>query len=118
ARSTGSPSCLGGVATVPSSGAALARLACAVGMLGMGNGSVFQLVPQRFPDRVGIMTGVIGAAGGLGGFLLPSLLGSIKDNTGSFGMGFSILAGLALAGLVALVFFLGRLLRAGVGGVY
>ena len=32
--------------------------------LGMGNGSVFQLVPQRFRQEVGIMTGIVGAAGG------------------------------------------------------
>ena len=43
-------------------------LFCAMGMLGMGNGAVFQLVPQRFAGRIGIMTGIVGAAGGLGGF--------------------------------------------------
>jgi MFS transporter, NNP family, nitrate/nitrite transporter len=69
----------------------------------MGNGSVFQLVPQRFPDRVGIMTGIVGAAGGLGGFLLPSVLGYMKDRTGSFGAGFAILACCFLAGFLVLV---------------
>ncbi|MCX6020359.1 MAG: NarK/NasA family nitrate transporter [Chloroflexi bacterium] len=45
-----------------------------VGMafLGMGNGSVFQLVPQRFQSQIGIATGVVGAVGGLGGFVLPT----------------------------------------------
>ena len=51
----------------------------AMGLLGMGNGAVFQLVPQRFPDRIGLVTGVVGAAGGLGGFFLPTLLGAVKD---------------------------------------
>jgi MFS transporter, NNP family, nitrate/nitrite transporter len=46
----------------------------AMAMPGMGNGTVFQLVPQRFRDRVGLMTGLVGAAGGLGGFLLPNVL--------------------------------------------
>ena len=80
---------MAGVATLPAAGVALAFLAVGMGLLGMGNGSVFQLVPQRFPGAVGIMTGIVGAAGGLGGFLLPSLLGTLKDKTGSFGTGFA-----------------------------
>lgn len=103
--------CLEGVATLPPAPVALGLLVGAMAMLGMGNGSVFQLVPQRFPDRVGIMTGVIGAAGGFGGFLLPSLLGSIKDRTGSFGLGFAIFGALALSGAAALFFYLGRVWR-------
>jgi NNP family nitrate/nitrite transporter-like MFS transporter len=71
----------------------------AVGMLGLGNGSVFQLVPQRFPNDIGILTGIVGAAGGLGGFCLPNLLGSMKQLTGSFSGSFLILglAGFACA---------------------
>lgn len=59
-----------------------------MGALGMGNGAVFQLVPQRFQREIGVVTGVVGAAGGLGGFFLPSLLGLFKDLTGSYGTGF------------------------------
>ncbi|MEO7910675.1 MAG: nitrate/nitrite transporter [Roseiflexaceae bacterium] len=70
--------------------------------LGMGNGAVFQLVPQRFQQQIGIATGVIGAVGGLGGFFLPNLLGIVKQNTGSFGAGFLVLSGVALAALVLL----------------
>jgi len=95
--------CMAGVSTLPAAGVALAFLAIGMGLLGMGNGSVFQLLPQRFPGSVGILTGVVGAAGGLGGFLLPSLLGTLKDQTGSFGTGFAVLAMLACAGLTALV---------------
>ena len=43
-----------------------------MGLLGMGNGAVFQLVPQRFPREIGVITGVVGAAGGIGGFFLPT----------------------------------------------
>ena len=45
-----------------------------VGMLalGMGNGSVFQLVPQRFRSEIGVMTGLVGMTGGIGGFYLAS----------------------------------------------
>jgi NNP family nitrate/nitrite transporter-like MFS transporter len=107
---TGISLCLAGVATLPSVSIALVLLVMAMGMLGMGNGSVFQLVPQRFAGKVGIMTGIVGAAGGFGGFLLPSLLGSIKDRTGSFGMGFAIFAAMVLAGAAALL-YLGRVWR-------
>lgn len=95
--------CLGSVATLPPAWLALAFLAIGMGLLGMGNGSVFQLVPQRFATSVGIMTGIIGAAGGFGGFLLPSLLGFVKDKTGSFGIGFAVLTLLMLTGVTALL---------------
>jgi NNP family nitrate/nitrite transporter-like MFS transporter len=99
--------CLSAVATLPPAFAALSILALGMAMLGMGNGAVFQLVPQRFPERVGILTGVVGAAGGFGGFLLPSILGSIKQATGSFGIGFAVLASAALGGVAALLYLKG-----------
>ncbi len=71
-----------------------------VACLGMGNGSVFGLVPLRFRKEIGVMTGVVGAAGGLGGFFLPTLLGYFKDAAGSYGIGFAVFG---LASLVALV---------------
>ncbi len=92
------------VAFLPPPALALAFLAVGMGLLGMGNGSVFQLVPQRFAERVGIMTGIVGAAGGLGGFLLPSVLGLVKDKTGSFGVGFAILALAMVSGAVSLLY--------------
>jgi NNP family nitrate/nitrite transporter-like MFS transporter len=74
-----------------------------MGVLGMGNGAVFQLVPQRFPDRIGLVTGVVGAAGGLGGFFLPTLLGSIKDLTGQYTIGLFGVAALFVAGTLVLL---------------
>ena len=70
--------------------------------LGLGNGAVFQLVPQRFRTDIGIATGVVGAAGGLGGFALPTLLGQLKLTTGSFASGFGVLALAAAAALLVL----------------
>ena len=67
-----------------------------MGLLGMANGSVFQLVPLRFPKEIGIITGIVGAAGGVGGFFLPTLLGGLKQWTGTFGGGFALFAGAAL----------------------
>jgi NNP family nitrate/nitrite transporter-like MFS transporter len=95
---------LGTIATLPVPAIAVAVFALLMAMLGMGNGSIFQLVPQRFAGRVGIMTGLIGAAGGFGGFMLPSLLGVLKDRTGTFSTGFIVIAALFICGLSALVY--------------
>jgi NNP family nitrate/nitrite transporter-like MFS transporter len=70
--------------------------------LGTGNGSVFQLVPQRFQAEIGVMTGLVGMAGGIGGFYLASSLGLAKQFTGSFATGFLIFAGLAVVALLGL----------------
>jgi MFS transporter, NNP family, nitrate/nitrite transporter len=67
--------------------------------LGMGNGAVFQLVPQRFRKEIGVMTGMVGMAGGVGGFYLASSLGYSKQITGSYQLGFLIFAGLAMLAL-------------------
>lgn len=68
-----------------------------MGILGLGNGAVFQLVPQRFPKEIGVLTGIVGAAGGIGGFLLPTLLGTVKQFTDSYSGGFLVFAGVAFA---------------------
>lgn len=68
-----------------------------LGCLGMGNGALFQLVPQRFPKEIGVLTGVVGAAGGLGGFCLPLALGGLRELTGTFAHGFLLYASLSFA---------------------
>ena len=94
---------LSAAAVLPPLRVMVAILFVAVGCLGMGNGAVFQLVPQRFAERRGLVTGIVGAAGGLGGFFLPSLLGAMKDGTGSFGPGLLLVACAFLAGALALL---------------
>jgi NNP family nitrate/nitrite transporter-like MFS transporter len=91
-----------GVGLLPSLPLVTILLFLGMSCLGMGNGSVFQLVPQRFRQEIGVVTGVVGAAGGVGGFLLPSFLGIFKDLTGSYGTGFFLLAGMAFYCLMAL----------------
>jgi MFS transporter, NNP family, nitrate/nitrite transporter len=59
--------------------------------IGLGNGAVFKLVPQYFPRSVGSVTGLVGAAGGLGGFFPPLVLGFVKEATGNFVAGFVML---------------------------
>ncbi|MEI7431866.1 MAG: nitrate/nitrite transporter [Betaproteobacteria bacterium] len=87
---------------LPQAWMALVAFVCAMFALGMGNGAVFQLVPQRFRKEIGVMTGLVGMAGGLGGFYLASSLGLSEQLTGSYRFGlltFAALAILALAGL-------------------
>jgi len=81
---------------------ALALFVTAMLAFGMGNGSVFQLVPQRFRHEIGIMTGLVGMTGGVGGFFLASSLGLSKQLTGSYQTGFLAFASLALVALVSL----------------
>jgi len=76
--------------------------------LGMGNGAVFQLVPQRFRKEIGIMTGIVGMAGGVGGFYLASSLGFSKQITGSYSLGLIVFSLLALVALVGLTIIKNR----------
>ncbi|MDD5201238.1 MAG: MFS transporter [Terrimicrobiaceae bacterium] len=80
----------------------LALLLVASGSFGMANGSVFQLLPQRFAREIGVMTGLVGCGGGIGGFLLATMLGYSKGWTGSYSAGllvFAALAAVAIGGL-------------------
>lgn len=87
---------------LPNAWAALAVFVLAMLALGMGNGAVFQLVPQRFRNEIGVMTGLVGTAGGVGGFYLASSLGYSKQLTGSYQAGLLIFAALAIAALLGL----------------
>lgn len=60
--------------------------------IGLGNGAVFKLVPEYFPNSVGSVTGLVGAAGGLGGFFPPLIVGSVRQATGAFTWGFVLLS--------------------------
>lgn len=81
---------------------ALALFACGMFAFGMGNGSVFQLVPQRFRHEIGVMTGLVGMTGGVGGFFLASSLGMSKQITGHYQAGLLLFASLAVLALVGL----------------
>ncbi|MEF2094115.1 nitrate/nitrite transporter [Peribacillus sp. NPDC096447] len=75
-----------------------------IGMLflGMGNGAVFQLVPQRFSKEIGFITGIVGAAGGVGGFLVPNILGTLKQITGTYSTGFLVFSAVGIVALLIL----------------
>lgn len=81
---------------ISSSTVALALFVVAMLSLGAGNGAVFQLVPQRFHKEIGVMTGLIGMAGGIGGFCLTAGLGAIKQHTGDYQLGLWLFASLGV----------------------
>ena len=74
----------------------------AMSALGTGNGAIFQLIPLRFPRRMGVVTGLVGTAGGLGGFLLAWGYGLFRDWTGGYETGFMVVAGLSMLALLGL----------------
>jgi NNP family nitrate/nitrite transporter-like MFS transporter len=86
----------------PLAGAA-ALLATLYLCFGLGNGATFQLVPHRWKGKTGLMTGIIGAAGGIGGFYLPVVMGIAKESTGSYQMGFTTFGILAAAAFALVV---------------
>ncbi len=86
-------------ASLPPAVVALPLLFCGMAALGMGNGAIFQQVPQRFQEEIGLISGIVGAAGGIGGFFLPPLLSKMKALTHSYAGGF------LLFGLIALLCF-------------
>src|SRR5260370_7370255 len=87
---------------VPQGWMALAVFVMGMLALGMGNGAVFQLVPQRFRHEIGVMTGLVGMTGGVGGFFLASSLGYSKQFTGSSQAGLLIFAALAAIAFIGL----------------
>ena len=70
--------------------------------LGLGTGAVFKLVAQWFPADVAPVTGVVGAAGGLGGFFPPLVMAIVKSLSGSYALGFILLAVVAAICLIVL----------------
>lgn len=79
--------------TSPSLPLAVAMMVVATGAMGFGNGVVFQLVAEWFPKDIGLASGVVGAAGGFGGFVLPIVTATMKGFTGSYDQGLWLFAG-------------------------
>ncbi|HUC91748.1 MAG TPA: MFS transporter [Paenibacillus sp.] len=79
----------------------LSVAACA----GIGNGTIFKLVPLYFSKQAGIVNGIVAAMGGLGGFFPPLMLTALFNLTGHYAIGFMALSEVALASLI-LVFWM------------
>jgi NNP family nitrate/nitrite transporter-like MFS transporter len=99
---------LAGVSGAPTVGSSLGLFVAAMLALGAGNGAVFQLVPQRFGKEIGVMTGLVGMAGGVGGFYLASSLGFARQLAGSYQPGFLIFAALAMLAFAGLTLVKGK----------
>lgn len=82
---------------------AMALLFTLYACFGLGNGATFQLVARRWPAQGGLMSGVIGAAGGIGGFYLPMVLGTARETLGHYWFGFAVFGALtAITWLIVL----------------
>ncbi len=89
------PLVVGGIAVlgeVTDVSVAVVLIVVAVGVMGVGNGVILQLASEWFPKQIGLASGVVGAAGGIGGFLLPLWLGTLKEMTGSYRTGLWVFA--------------------------
>jgi MFS transporter, NNP family, nitrate/nitrite transporter len=94
---------LGFAVLMPPLMGAVALLTCLYLCFGLGNGATFQLVPHRWKGKTGLMTGIVGAAGGIGGFYLPVVMGIAKESTGSYQLGFATFGVLAAVASVFIV---------------
>lgn len=92
------PAIAGAVVAVvsPSQSTGVVMMVAATAAMGFGNGVVFQLVAEWFPQDIGLASGVVGAAGAIGGFILPMLIGTMKAVSGSYELGLWVFAGLAV----------------------
>jgi MFS transporter, NNP family, nitrate/nitrite transporter len=94
---------VGGVAWLPEAATGITLLLTGLAIMGFGNGVVFQVVSDRFSKQMGLASGVIGAAGGIGGFLFPLGLGGLKDLTGTYATGLWCFALAALCAWMTVV---------------
>lgn len=97
-----------GLGLLPAIGWAVVLLIGGISTMGFGNGVVFQVVSERLPKQIGIASGVIGAAGGFGGFLLPLFLGLLKDLSGTFRTGLWLFAAVSAAAALGVAVLIGR----------
>jgi MFS transporter, NNP family, nitrate/nitrite transporter len=80
----------------------VALLFIASGAFGMANGSIFQLLPQRFGKDLGVMSGLVGCGGGLGGFMLAQGLGKSEAWFGSYSYALVAFGSLVFCALIGL----------------
>lgn len=83
--------------SLPSLPWAVGLLVMTIAVMGFGNGVIFQIVSEWFPKDIGLASGLVGAAGGIGGFLVPIGFGLLRESTGTFVFGFMGLAVVSVA---------------------
>lgn len=67
---------------------------------GFGKASVFKYLADEYPENIGVMSGIVGLAGGMGGFTLPIMFGALLDWTGVATTAFMLLFGVTLVSLM------------------
>ena len=65
-----------------------------------GKASVFKYIANDYPDNIGVVSGVVGLAGGMGGFLLPIMFGALMDFTGIRSSCFMLMYGVVWVSLI------------------
>ncbi len=102
------------IAQSPPLGVVLVAFPITMTAFGIGNGATFQLVGLRFREQIGVVSGLVGAAGGLGGFLLPTLLGTLHNRHG-YGLGLGLVSVVSISALGVIVFVRARWTRGWAG---
>jgi NNP family nitrate/nitrite transporter-like MFS transporter len=83
---------------------AMGMFVLAVGLMGLGNGAVFQIVAEWYPREIGLASGLVGAAGSLGGFFVPVWFSGSRQLTGTYGIGWATMAAIALLAAFSVAF--------------
>ena len=65
-----------------------------------GKASVFKYISDEYPHNIGAISGVVGLAGGLGGFILPIMFGALMDLTGIRSSAFMLMYGIVWVSLI------------------
>jgi MFS transporter, NNP family, nitrate/nitrite transporter len=66
----------------------------------IGKASVFKYISDDYPHNIGVISGVVGLAGGLGGFLMPIMFGALLDFTGVRTSAFMLMFGVVWVSLI------------------
>lgn len=70
----------------------------------IGKASVFKYIADDYPDKIGVVSGIVGLAGGLGGFLMPIIFGILLDLTGIRSSAFMFMFGVVWVSLMWMYF--------------
>jgi NNP family nitrate/nitrite transporter-like MFS transporter len=68
--------------------------------MAFGKASVFKYIANDYPDNIGTVSGIVGLAGGLGGFILPIMFGALMDLTGVRSSAFMLMYGVVWVSLI------------------
>ena len=69
-----------------------------------GKASVFKYISDDYPHNIGTISGIVGLAGGLGGFVLPIMFGALMDLTGIRSSAFMLMYGVVWISLIWMYF--------------